>query len=63
MSTDSKYMSEQIKERLLGGTITEVVLTADEQSFGFKVTTDAERVLVWVDRDAEGNGPGWLSME
>jgi len=60
MSTDAEYMTEQMKKKLLGKTITEIVITEDKESFGFKV--DGE-TLVWVDCDPEGNGPGWLSME
>ncbi len=56
-------MVERMKERLLGGLITEIVISDDKQSFGFKAQTEKESVLVWVDRDAEGNGAGWLSIE
>lgn len=69
MSTDAKYMAEQINAKLAGGQIRNAVATEDGESFGFDVVVKAEgrgnyNVLrVWVDCDAEGNGPGWLNIE
>lgn len=64
MSHDVKYMSEQIGRQLIGSTIRVALSTEDGESFGFRVITPDKRVLdVWVDCDAEGNGPGWLSIQ
>lgn len=60
MSTDNEYMIERIKKEMLGRTIIEAVMSSNEESYGFKLDND---LVVWVDCDAEGNGPGWLSME
>jgi len=67
MSTDCKYMAEQIVGLLIDKTIVGIVLPEDEESFGFiAVDLDSgkdDRTIVWVDQDAEGNGPGWLNIE
>lgn len=49
---------------LVGGRITEVIKTADVESFGFIVVLpDRSTRHVWVDCDPEGNGPGHLNIE
>ena len=58
--TDAEYMVDRMKKELLGRTITEIVISDDKVSFGFRVDSD---LLCWVDCDPEGNGPGWLAME
>ena len=60
MSHDNQYMIERIKKELVGRRIMGPALSDDNQSFGFVLDND---LVVWIDRDAEGNGPGWLSME
>lgn len=59
MSHDAEYMMERIKAHLVGRRIRHAVRGPDG-SFGF--TLD-DGTLVWVDCDAEGNGPGWLAIE
>ena len=69
MSTDPNYSAEMINERLIGTTIRNAVVSEDGESFGFSVVKKAKGrgnydvITVWVDCDAEGNGPGWLNME
>ncbi len=64
MSTDAEYMNEQIQRQLIGSTIRVALSTEDGESFGFRVITPDKRVLdIWVDCDAEGNGPGWLAIQ
>jgi hypothetical protein len=58
-----EYMAEKINENLIGGRITGAMITEDGESFGLKVSSPIGRFQVWVDRDPEGNGPGWLSIE
>ncbi len=69
MSTDCEYMAAQVNEKLRGVTIRNAVISEDKEAFGFEVVRKAKGrgnydvFTVWVDCDAEGNGPGWLSME
>ena len=58
-----EYMAEVISARLIGAIITESISTPDGDAFGFKVNTPDGELLVWVDCDPEGNGPGWLAIE
>jgi hypothetical protein len=48
-----------IANKLVGKKITGVVLSSDGESAGFSLNDGS---VVWVDRDPEGNGPGWLSV-
>jgi hypothetical protein len=69
MSTDVQYMSKQIIKNLVGWAIVGAAVDEDGESFGFIIgrrdpkTKKYERKTIWVDCDAEGNGPGWLNME
>ena len=67
MTTDAKYNAEQINTRLAGGTIENAAITPDEddydQRFGLVINVNGERLIAWVDCDAESNGPGWLAIE
>ena len=53
--------TKQIREKLLGGTITKVI-TTKEGSFGFTVRNQGKTLDIWVDADPEGNGPGHLEI-
>ena len=61
--TDSEYMANAINEKLAGAKISGAILNADKSSFGFRVVNHGKQYLVWVDCDAEGNGPGWLDIQ
>jgi hypothetical protein len=68
MSTDVEFMVKEINTKLGGFQIKGAVISDDKESFGFVVWSDPHgkpivRKTVWVDCDAEGNGPGWLSIE
>lgn len=68
MSTDAEYMVDEIVTKLVGFRIVQATVSEDGESFGFVVERDPhgkpiERKTVWVDCDAEGNGPGWLKVE
>jgi hypothetical protein len=64
MSHDVQYMTEQVQRKLLDSTIITSLKTEDGESFGFRVRTKDKAIFdVWVDRDAEGNGPGWLAIQ
>ena len=63
-----EYMSNEIIKKLMGWQIVGAALSGDHESFGFVISRDPhgkpiQRKTVWVDCDAEGNGPGWLSVE
>ncbi len=65
---DAAYMANQIFTQLKGFTIGSPIVTPDdeehERMFGFQVTRGDGMVRqVWVLRDPEGNGPGWLDIE
>ena len=52
----------QIKNQLIGATI--LCPIEDGEFFGFLVATESgQNLKVWVDRDAEGNGCGHLTIE
>ena len=63
MSRDVKFMVEQVHRRLIGAKITVALTSEDDFSFGFRIVKDNAVFDVWVDCDAEGNGPGWLTIE
>ena len=57
-------MAQKINDQLVGATIAGAVISDDGESFGLKVFkhgTNKEVTVIWVDRDSEGNGPGWLA--
>ena len=68
--TPVDYCINQLKP-LIGGTIISVVHggdetgNLDEDSYALIVLMMPKRELykVWIDRDAEGNGPGWVVVE
>jgi len=63
MTEDVKHMVEKIHRYLIGAEIKIALTTEDDSSFGFRIITKDKRVFdVWVDRDAEANGPGWLNI-
>jgi len=70
MSTNAEFMSKEISQKLAGWVIVQATVDAgDQQSFGFVVARlvggkidQSTRKTVWVDCDAEGNGPGWLNI-
>ena len=58
------YLLKQINEHLVGGKIISSVISDDKESFGIRVKMPNKTVKVgWIDMDAEGNGPGWISIE
>ncbi len=65
MSTDAQYMVKEIMSKLVGAIIIDAITSTDDDdaTFGFIVRRDDKEFPVWVDCDAEGNGPGWLSIE
>ena len=71
MSSDARFTRDQILKHLVGGKIIQVIQTfedgADEDHFedfaGFVVAKGNRSIHVWVQRDAEGNGGGWLALE
>lgn len=63
--SDGNYNHNQIKELLVGGTITEALIDEDpdDQTFaGFIVQNKDKTYAVWIARDPEQNGPGWLDV-
>ena len=69
MSSDTEYMIETIKNQLTGTQIRNAIMDSTGEFFGFQVVKKAEGrgnydvLTVWVNCDAEGNGPGWLDIE
>ncbi len=61
--TLARVMAEQIGDTLVGGTITNAILSPDREEYGFKVTCrDGKTRIVWVMSDEEGNGTGFLEI-
>jgi hypothetical protein len=69
MSTDTKYTAKQITEELLGGVIVGSVQTPESDDpfsefAGINLAMpDGTTRYLWIQRDAEGNGAGWLDIE
>jgi hypothetical protein len=66
-SEDVEHAAEHLHQ-LIGFKIVEVMRTEDSSSYGFivegpRVRGKIKRKECWVDRDPEGNGPGWLQIE
>jgi len=61
--TLAQVMAEQIGTTLVGGTITDAILSTDREEYGFRVMCrDGKTRIVWVMSDAEGNGTGFLEI-
>ena len=58
---NADYMAKEIHAKLVGTIITQPVLDG-EGNFGFQCASKEGTFIVWVDRDPEGNGPGWLKI-
>jgi hypothetical protein len=65
--SDAEYYANDIAEKLVGGRITRALLTETDEFgitfFGFRVTNGSKQFDVWVQRDPEGNGEGFLAIE
>lgn len=65
MKSDSEYCQEQLVG-LVGGTVSSVI-NDGEEFFGLMVDVkkgkEVKKFTVWVTRDAEWNGPGWVTVE
>jgi hypothetical protein len=61
--TLAQVMAEKIGDALVGGTITNAILSTDREEYGFQVRCrDGKTRVVWVMSDAEGNGTGFLEI-
>jgi len=49
--------------KLIGWKITEVFLDEAREYYGFQVEKNGVKKDVWVNRDPEANGPGFLNIE
>lgn len=63
----SEYEAKELA-KLVGGEITHIIQTPegeDEPFLGFSVFNKKTKKVydVWIQQDAEGNGPGFLSIE
>ena len=68
--TDAEYYAQEVIDKLVGGRITRALITEPDefdgtQFFGFRVKQKVGRreYDVWVQRDPEGNGEGFLAIE
>lgn len=72
--TDAEYYAQEVIDKLVGGRITRALITEPEefdgtQFFGFRVVNYSNskntksEYDVWVQRDPEGNGEGFLAIE
>jgi len=62
--TLAQVMAEEIGKALVGGTITNAILSTNREEYGFQVRCrDGKTLLVWVMSDAEGNGTGFLDIK
>ena len=60
---DVKFAADELK-KLVGGKITDTVMTKDNENYGFVVEAeDGTKKVCWVDCDPEGNGPGFISIQ
>ena len=67
MDTEAQYMADQISEKLIGWRITGAIITdasdGPDQRFGLQVKKAGKTQHLWIDCDAESNGPGWMAIE
>lgn len=65
MSNDAEYSIDLINKHLVGSTITGAVRDKDDFDtfFGLRVEKDGKEFGVWINQDAEGNGPGWIDIQ
>ncbi len=67
MKTNAEWMAEEISKTLVGGRITNALVTDEDQYgtafYGFRVEVNGGAFNVWVQRDPEGNGEGFLAIE
>ena len=67
MRTEAEYSAEAVGKQIAGCRITNVIVAADKESWGFRIVSPKGKVgkvrMVWVDRDPEGNGPGHLDVQ
>jgi hypothetical protein len=65
--SDAEFYAGEIAAKLVGGRITSALLTEKDEFgitfFGFRVENQKEQFDVWVQRDPEGNGEGFLAIE
>lgn len=57
-----KHM-QQILKPYIGWTFVDIVHTPNQDAFGLRLKRGERSVVLWVDCDAEANGPGWISPE
>ncbi|MBO9589509.1 hypothetical protein [Devosia sp.] len=65
-----EFLADKILPELVGGTIVGIATDQpDGEEFGTAGIglvvrlAGGEHKVVWIDRDEEGNGPGWASVE
>ena len=69
MVDQNEYLANQISDKLSRTVIRNAVLSEDGEDVGFQVVRKGKGrgnydvITVWVLRDPEGNGPGWLDIE
>ncbi len=65
--SDAEYYANEVAEKLVDGRITRALLTETDEFgitfFGFRVENQKQQFDVWVQRDPEGNGEGFLAIE
>ncbi|MEK9770116.1 MAG: hypothetical protein VW683_14470 [Betaproteobacteria bacterium] len=65
--SDAEFYAGEIAAKLVGGRITTALLTEKDEFgitfFGFRVENQKQQYDVWVQRDPEGNGEGFLAIE
>jgi hypothetical protein len=62
-TSDAEYMANYIAKELVGWKITGTITDPDGENYGFIVKKGKAEKNVWVSRDEEGNGPGFLEIE
>ena len=65
--TDAEYYAQEVIDKLVGGEVTRALLSETDDFgttfFGFRVKNGSKQFDVWVQRDPEGNGEGFLAIE
>jgi len=60
MNKETEYQINMLVG-FVGGKITQIV--HDDECVGFTVKKGKTETNLWIQRDPEGNGPGWVSPE
>lgn len=60
--TDNEYCAN-VTEQYKGSVVTDVVYDRENDTLGLMIEKDGDKTVLWVLRDPEGNGGGFLEAQ